>query len=75
MSAATWRVLVLYAELGFENTRVIVRTREWAPGELVLEVQAEEGDPVLLAQARGNMVDNALKYAPVRGAPGPSRSW
>lgn len=26
------------------------------------------GDPVLLAQALGNMVDNALKYAPVRGA-------
>lgn len=25
------------------------------------------GDPVLLAQALGNMVDNALKYAPVRG--------
>ncbi|WP_312184452.1 sensor histidine kinase, partial [Massilia timonae] len=26
------------------------------------------GDPVLLAQALGNMADNALKYAPVRGA-------
>jgi signal transduction histidine kinase len=26
------------------------------------------GDPVLLAQALGNLVDNALKYAPVRGA-------
>jgi signal transduction histidine kinase len=26
------------------------------------------GDPVLLAQALANMVDNALKYAPVRGA-------
>lgn len=25
------------------------------------------GDPVLLAQALGNMVDNALKFAPVRG--------
>jgi len=25
------------------------------------------GDPVLLAQALGNMADNALKYAPVRG--------
>lgn len=26
------------------------------------------GDPVLLAQALGNMVDNAIKYTPVRGA-------
>jgi len=29
---------------------------------------AAVGDPVLLAQALGNMVDNALKYAPLRGA-------
>ena len=45
---ATWRVLVFYAELGYEGTSVTVRTREWAPGELVLEVEVAEGVPVVL---------------------------
>jgi signal transduction histidine kinase len=41
--------------------------------EIELTFEATEhlsiaGDPVLLAQAVGNLIDNALKYAPVQGA-------
>ncbi len=40
---------------------------------LGLELRTEgpvpvSGDPILLAQALGNLIDNALKYAPVNGA-------
>ena len=76
--AARWRVLVLYAELGFEGTRVSVRTREWAPGELVLEVQVVEGTPVLLEMltfGEAPLSEQAMRRAARRGGLVVGRSY
>jgi len=59
------------AALGAEVTEFYSPVAELKDIALGFEAPANlrvTGDPVLLAQALGNMVDNALKYAPERGA-------
>jgi len=64
-------VQVDLAALGLEVTEVYGPVAELKDITLAFRSPEElkvTGDPVLLAQAVGNMVDNALKYTPVRGA-------